>query len=249
LHPVRTRLQYLPVVLSMRKLIATFALLLLAAGLLAGCASTPDYNPEFTDNVALPPPDTTTASGAYEGGSDYRIGAQDLLEVSVFGIEDLSRSVRVNSNGQISLPLIGGVMAGGKTIPELEQLIASKLKDGYLQDPQVTVFVKEFTSQRVTLEGSLKKPGIYPLTGKTTLLQAIAMAEGLDELADLSGVIVFRQIDGKRAGAVFDLAEVRAGTMPDPQIYGDDIIVVEQSGSKSAFKRFIQAVPALGVFR
>src|SRR3546814_8872116 len=95
----------------MRPLIALLAMLLFLAGCASGGAA---YNPEFTDNVALPPPDTTTATGAYEGGSDYRIGAQDLLEVSVFGIDELSRSVRVNSNGQVSLPLIGGVMAGDR---------------------------------------------------------------------------------------------------------------------------------------
>jgi polysaccharide export outer membrane protein len=222
----------------------------LALAMLAACGSAPVRNPDLVQGQPLQAPDTTTSSGAYEGGTDYRIGAQDLLEISVFGIDDLSRTVRVNSNGQISLPLIGGVLAGGKTIPELEQAIGAKLKNGYLQDPQVTVFVKEFTSQRVTLEGALNKPGIYPLTGKTTLLQAIAMAEGVDEdTADLQGVVVFRQVDGKRMGAVFDLAQVRAGLMPDPQVYGDDVIVVEQSGSKSAFRRFIQSVPAIGLFR
>jgi len=220
----------------------------LLATLLAGCASAPSHNPDFTDNVALPPPDTTTSSGAYEGASDYRIGAQDLLDISVYGIEDLSRSVRVNSNGQISLPLIGGIMAGGKTIPELERDIGEKLKNGYVQDPQVSVFVKEFTSQQVTLEGELKKPGIYPLTGKTSLLQAIALAQGLDDLADVHGVIVFRTIDGKRMGAVYDLAQVRAGNAPDPQIYGDDVIVVEKSGSRSIFREFIRSIPAIGVF-
>lgn len=220
----------------------------LALALLGGCASAPSHE-GLTQNQDLPAPDTTNAAGAYEGGTDYRIGAQDLLEISVFGIDELSRTVRVNSNGQVSLPLIGGVMAGGKTIPELEKLIGTKLKNGYLQDPQVTVFVKEFTSQRVTLEGALGKPGIYPLTGKTTLLQAIAMAQGIDEdKADLRGVIVFRQVDGKRMGAVFDLSKVRTGQAPDPQVYGDDVIVVEQSGSKSAFRRFIQSVPAIGLF-
>jgi polysaccharide export outer membrane protein len=222
----------------------------LALAMLAACGSAPVRNPNLLQGQPLKAPDTTTATGAYEGGTDYRIGAQDLLEISVFGIDELSRTVRVNSNGQISLPLIGGVLAGGKTIPELEKAIGAKLEDGYLQDPQVTVFVKEFTSQRVTLEGALNKPGIYPLTGKTTLLQAIAMAQGIDEdMADLHGVILFRQVDGKRAGAVFDLAQVRAGLMPDPQVYGDDVIVVEQSGSKSAFRRFIQSVPAIGLFR
>ena len=225
-------------------------LILVLATLLGACASGAPSRANLTQSEALPAPDTTTSSGAYEGGTDYRIGAQDLLEISVFGIDDLSRTVRVNSNGQISLPLIGGVMAGGKTIPELEKSIGAELEKGYLQNPQVTVFIKEFTSQRVTLEGALNKPGIYPLTGKTTLLQAIAMAQGVDDkVADLGGVVVFRQVDGKRMGAVFDLAQVRAGTMPDPQIYGDDIIVVEQSGSKTAFRRFIETVPAIGLFR
>lgn len=233
------------------RLLRTFLILVLATMLVA-CASTSASrsNPNLSQGTALPAPDTTSATGAYEGGTDYRIGAQDLLEISVFGIDELSRTVRVNSNGQISLPLIGGVMAGGKSIPELEKEIGSKLEKGYLQNPQVTVFIKEFTSQRVTLEGALNKPGIYPLTGKTTLLQAIAMAQGVDDkVADLGGVVVFRQVDGKRMGAVFNLAQVRAGTMPDPQIYGDDIIVVEQSGSKTAFRRFIESVPAIGIFR
>lgn len=229
------------------RLLRTFLVLVLAA-LLGACASSGPSRAYLSQGKALPAPDTTTATGAYEGGGDYRIGAQDLLEISVFGIEELSRTVRVNSNGQVSLPLIGGVMAGGKTIPELEKDIGTKLEKGYLQNPQVTVFIKEFTSQRVTLEGALNKPGIYPITGKTSLLQAIAMAQGVEELADLSGVVVFRQVDGKRMGAVFDLREVRTGNAPDPQIYGDDIIVVEQSGSKSAFRRFIQSVPAIGLF-
>ena len=223
---------------------AAFAVLLVSA--LAACGGNTVQNAR----ASLPPPDTTTASGAYEGATDYHIGAQDLLKISVFGIEDLDHTARVNSDGQISMPLIGAVMAGGKTIPELEAVIGEKLKEGkFINDPHVSVFVEEYTSQRVTVEGSVKKPGIYPITGKTSLLQAIAMAEGLDELASLENVIIFRQVDGKRAAAVFDLAQVRSGAMEDPLIYGDDIVVVEQSGSKSAFRRLVQAIPALGVFR
>jgi polysaccharide export outer membrane protein len=224
---------------------------LVLATLLGGCATHAiSSNPNVSAGTPLPAPDTTSASGAYEGASDYRIGAQDLLQISVFGIDDLSQTVRVNSNGQISLPLIGAVVAGGRTVPELEADIAAKLKQGYLQDPQVSVFIQEFASQRITLEGAINRPGIFPLTGRTTLLQAIAMAGGVDDkVADLKGVVVFRQIDGKRMGAVFDLAQVRDGTMPDPQIYGDDIIVVEQSGSKSALRRFIETMPVLGFFR
>ena len=220
--------------------------LLMALSLLTGCASAGAVKQMGAD--ALPAPDTTSASGAYQGASDYRLGAQDLIEVSVFGVEDLSKTVRVNSNGQISLPLVGAVMAGGRTIPELETELAKRYADGYLQRPQVTVFVKEFSSQRVTLEGAVKEPGIYPITGKTSLLQAISVAKGLDPLADLSGVVLFRQIDGKRMAAAYDMRDLRSGRVLDPQIYGDDIIVVEQSGSKTALRRFIESVPALGVF-
>ncbi|TLX22274.1 MULTISPECIES: polysaccharide biosynthesis/export family protein [Thermomonas] len=230
----------------MRGLLTSTLVLLLAA-----CASSGGGRSAAASTVtALPPPDTTAASGAYEGATDYRIGAMDLLQISVFGVQDLDKEVRVNSNGQISLPLVGGVMAGGRTIPELEAQLAKKYADGFLQNPQVSVFVKEYSSQRITLEGAVKKPGIYPITGKTSLLQAIALAEGVDDkIADLGGIVLMRQVEGKRQAAVFDLRLVRKGMVDDPQVYGDDIIVVEQSGSKSAFRRFIEAVPAIGVFR
>ena len=220
---------------------------LLLAVMLLGCASSGGTR-QVASGQALPAPDTTNAAGAYEGANDYRLGAQDLIEVSVFGVQDLSKTVRVNSNGQISLPLVGAVMAGGRTIPELETELAKRYADGFLQRPQVTVFVKEFSSQRITMEGAVKEPGIYPITGKTSLLQAIAVAKGLDPLADLSGVVLFRQVDGKRMAAAYDMRELRSGRVEDPQLYGDDIVVVEQSGSKTALRRFIESVPALGVF-
>jgi polysaccharide export outer membrane protein len=217
--------------------------------MLAACASGGGERSAVAVAGALPAPDTTSANGAYSGASDYRIGAQDLLNISVFGVEELNKDVRVNSNGQISLPLVGTVMAGGRTIPELESDLARKYAAGYLQDPQVTVFVKEFTSQRITLEGAVKKPGIFPITGRTSLLQAIALAEGVDDrTADLGGIVLMRQVGGKRQAAVFDLRQIRRGQVEDPQVYGDDIIVVEQSGSKTALRRFIEAVPVLGIF-
>ncbi len=215
---------------------------------LAACSSGPSTRVTPTTGSPLPPPDTTSATGAYEGGTDYRLGAQDLLEITVFGVPDLNRTVRVNSNGQISLPLIGGIQAGGKTIPELEKMIGLSLEKTYLQNPQVTVFVKEYTSQRLTLQGSFKKPGIYPLTGTTTLLQAVAIGGGFDDLAEQSSVIVFRKVDGKKMAAVFDMEAISQGTAEDPQVYGDDIVVVSNSTRKSAFQNFIKTVPALGLF-
>ena len=190
------------------------------------------------------------AAKAERGGvsADYRVGPQDLLEISVFQVVDLNRTVRVNTSGEISLPLIGVVQAGGRTVQQVQDDIASKLTQKYLQNPQVSVFVKEFTSQRVTLEGAVSKPGIYPLTGQTSLLQTIAMAGGLNDMADLQGVVVFRVIDGTKKAARFDLKQIRKGSAEDPVIYGDDIVVVEESGSKSMFSRIIKSMPVLGVF-
>jgi polysaccharide export outer membrane protein len=208
---------------------------LVAAGVLTGCVQKKTKPLRSNDLITvvesgkLPPPDTTSASGAYIGVPDYRIGPLDLLEVSVFQVPDLSRTVRVNSAGEISLPMIGAVLAGGKTVGELEQAIADKLRESFLQDPQVSVFIQEFASQRVTLEGSVRNQGIKPLTGKTTLLQLIASAGGLTETADPEKIIIFRTINGKRMAALFNLIDIRSGLAEDPQVYGDDVVIVDDS--------------------
>ena len=193
-------------------------------------------------------PASLSKADTSKNSADYRVGPQDLLEINVFQVPDLNRTVRVNTSGEISLPLIGRVQAGGRTVQEVEEDISGKLSKSFLQNPQVSVFVKEFTSQRVTLEGAVIKSGIYPITGQTSLLQAIAMAGGLGELADPKAVVIFRVIDGKKKAAVFDLKQIRKGTAEDPLIYGDDIVVVQESGSKSMFSRLLKAMPALGVF-
>lgn len=230
-------------------------LALLAASCVSGCVG--NYTKDIKEGTAaevttakeLRPPDTTNDIGAYIGTSEYRLGADDQLEISVFQVEDLNRTVRVNSQGQISLPLIGAVDAGGKTVPELERSIAAKLEEGFLRDPQVSIFVKEFASQRITMEGAVARPGIYALKGRTSLLQAMAMAGGVGELARLDGVVIFRTIDGQRMAAVFDLGQIRGGNAPDPEVYGDDIIVIDQSGYRSSIRRFMENIPFLNVFR
>ncbi len=197
----------------------------------------------------LPPPDVVSAAGEFEGVSEYRLGAQDLLEISVFQVEDLNREVRINSGGQISLPLVGTFRAGGMTVQQLEAEIARKLDEGFLQNPQVTVFVKEFASQKITMEGEIAAPGVYPLTGKTTLLQAVAMGRGLGPLADPRGIVVFRVIEGQKMAAVFDLKAIRTGDAEDPQIYGNDVIVVDTSGPKAALRRITESAQAFNIFR
>jgi polysaccharide export outer membrane protein len=149
----------------------------------------------------------------------------------------------------ISLPLLGPIEAAGKTVPELEAEITQLLAEDFLQNPQVTVFVQEYTSQRITVEGAVKSPGIFPLSGRTSLLQAIVIAGGVTEYANPRGIIIFRVIDGKRMAAVYDLRDIRGGNAEDPLVYGDDLIVIDESGSKSAWRSLLQTMPVLGMFR
>lgn len=225
--------------------------LLFALLMMAGCSSGPPLKggavTVVSDPAAFSLPDLPTP--AADQGRDYRIGPQDLVEVSVLGVPDLARTVRVDAQGQISLPLAGTVVAAGRTVQELEAVIAQALGARYLQAPQVSVFVKESSRERVTVGGAVKKPGIYPVNGQTSLLQAIALSEGLDPLANEHGVVVFRRIDGRRMAAVFDMRAIRQGSAVDPPVYGGDIIMVDQSGPKTALRRFIEAIPAFALFR
>ncbi|MGZ5074795.1 MAG: polysaccharide biosynthesis/export family protein, partial [Usitatibacter sp.] len=141
---------------------------------------------------------------------DYRIGPEDLLEIQVFGVDQLSRTVRVNTLGLISLPLVGNLEVGGLTAQEAETLVATRLTQSYLQNPQVSLFIKEYTTQRVTVEGAVNRPGIYPLRGPTTLLRSLALAGGQASLSDMSQVMLFRQdAGGHRESRTYDVERIR----------------------------------------
>jgi len=179
---------------------------------------------------------------------DYRIGADDLLEIQVFGVDLLTRTVRVNSRGQISMPLIGSVEVQGLTAQEAESVVAKRLAGDYLQNPQVSLFIREYTTQRITVEGAVQKPGVYPLRGTTTLLQALAIAGGQGSLSDMHEVMLFRpDSTGKRLAQVYDVEKIRHGEIEDPAIVNDDLIVVNRSPGRvflrdSAFRDLVETV-------
>lgn len=198
---------------------------------------------------AAHPSTPTSADLLAQALDDYRIGPSDLIEISVFQAPELSRTVRVGARGSLSLPLIGQVNAAGLTGHELEMLIARKLSETYLQDPQVSVFIKEYISQRVTVEGSVNKPGVFPITGKTTLLQAIAMAGGLDRLADTADIKVFRERkDGTKESVQYDIAPIRKGESQDPLLQTSDVVVVAKSGTRSAIKDVTDVLRDISIF-
>jgi polysaccharide export outer membrane protein len=107
----------------------------------------------------------------------------------------------------------------------------------------VTVFVKEYNSSRVTVEGAVKKPGVHPLRGNETLLRAIALAEGVDRETASTNVVVFSSSGGARTATRYDIGEIRGGRMADPAIQAGDVVVVEDSALKSGFKVFTQLLP------
>jgi polysaccharide export outer membrane protein len=193
---------------------------------------------------ALPPPDITTDAADF---ANYRIGPRDQLLVDVFGAPDLKREGEVDGAGNILLPLVGNVGVGGKTPEEASQVIAAQLRGRYLKDPQVTITIVKANPRSVTVDGAVQQPGVYPVTGRMTLQQAIASARGTANIANLNNVVIFRTVNNQRMAALFSLKEIRAGRLTDPQIYGNDVVVVGEDAMRRLF-RDINIFPRLGSF-
>jgi len=127
--------------------------------------------------------------------TDYLIGPGDLLDIKILEANELNTEARVNTKNIITFPLLGEVEVGGLTSQEVEKKLKVLLTEKYMQDPHVVVSIKEYRSQRVAVLGSVKKPGSYEILGRGNLLDALAMAEGLSEIA--SSVVYVSRIDIK----------------------------------------------------
>jgi polysaccharide export outer membrane protein len=226
-------------------------------GCLSGCAGSSNYSnlpnngsfaptPAAEHSAALAQAADKYTSVATPGNSAYKIGPLDVLDVQVFQVPDLTRSVQVADTGTINYPLVGQAQAAGKTAHQLELDLTKKLGATYLQSPQVTVFVKEYNSQRITVEGSVKNTGIFPMKGQTTLTQALAQAGDVDINVASGDVVIFRTIDGKRNVARFDFDSMRTGKMQDPELEPNDVIVVDTSATKVALENVLKVLPVAG---
>jgi len=157
-------------------------------------------------------------SRAAHSDSSYVIGADDVLAINVWKEPEVSRSVPVRSDGKISLPLVGELMAGGQTPLQLEQEITKRLQN-YISEPEVTVIVQDSKSQRINILGMVARPGSYLLTGSATVLDAIAMAGGFKDFAKQKSIYVLRANgDGTQKRISFNYKEVIKGKNPDQNV-------------------------------
>lgn len=175
---------------------------------------------------SLPAPANT------RGGADSVLLVGDLLEVDVFQVDELDKTVQIDSSGRISMPLIGHVAAAGKTVSALESDLERLYGIKHLQSPDIAVLVKESQGQQVTLNGEFLTPGVYPSSPNSSLLQAVALARGLSPTADTGKIFVYREFQGKKLVANYDLKKIQEGQAVDPQIFGGDIIVAFSSTKK-----------------
>lgn len=138
----------------------------------------------------------------------YRIGPEDVLEISVFEVEELNRTVRVEEDGTISLPLIGRVAVGGMTQEEVAQKLTELLQAGFVKNPQVMIFIKDYKSRQVGVLGAVETPGSYPLVGRKTLMQMLSIAGGLSETAGNDVLILRQGSNGETSTIRIDLREL-----------------------------------------
>jgi polysaccharide export outer membrane protein len=215
--------------------------------LVIGCTNGPKLGEgkaplAIIQKAELPPP---SGADLVAATTPYRIGPLDKLAIAVFGVPDLSGTLQTDAAGRLSMPLIGEVDAAGATPTELASMIARKLRDNFVRDPQVTVNLEETTSQVFTVDGQVTQPGSYPVVGGMSLMRAVAAAKGVGEFARLEDVVVFRTVNGKPLAALYNLGAIRRGLYVDPKIYANDVIIVGDSKARRMFQQFLQITPLL----
>jgi len=211
------------------KLNALQALLFAAALIIAGVQSG-QAQETASGNTAAPNSGAQADMGASAKAHDekYIIGNDDVLAISVWKEPELTRAIPVRSDGKISLPLVGETQATGKTPLQLERDITEKLKN-FITTPEVNVIVQQVNSRKFNVMGEITKPGSYPLTASTTIMDAIAIAGGFRDFAKKTGVYILRKgPDGRQTRLNFNYKSFIKGKNPDQniRIEPNDTIIV-----------------------
>lgn len=196
--------------------------------LLVGMAETSGFAQTKSPAVGVVP-DYAQEKSSLTVTADYIIGPEDVLDITVWKNNDLSKTVQVRPDGRISLPLIGDVAAVGRTSSQLTEEISTRLKS-YMENPTVSIVVKEVNSYAIFVLGEVVKPGRYPLKSKTTLLQAITLASGFTQVASRNKIVIFRFAkEGEplmKIKASYDDIVLRDGTNQNIELKPGDTIVV-----------------------
>lgn len=187
--------------------------------------SLPEAESEIADPVPVRAPVPVPAASA----GNYKIGVGDLLQIEVYDEADLTKEVRVLIDGNISFPLLGSVRALGLSVTQLENEITARLKEKYLVNPQVTVFVKEFSN--IYVFGEVKKPGSFPIYNRMTAFEAVTLAGGFTEVANTTKVKVIRQKDGQEVVFEINIDKItkKGDSSEDLELQANDRVIVPRS--------------------
>lgn len=165
---------------------------------------------------------------AAELAPDERLGIDDVFEVRVFAEPDLSGPYRVAADGTVDYPFAGRIAVAGLKSGELQQLIAGRLKDGYINNPQVSVMVKEWNSRKVSVIGQVQKPGAVAYFPNMTIVEAVAAAGGFTPIAAKNSVSLRRELNGSVQSSNCPVADISEGRAPNVVLRPGDIVVVEE---------------------
>jgi len=187
-----------------------FALLIL--GLLASCYA----------------PRKVSTGGTQGRPAEDKIGIDDVFDVRVYGEPDLTGSYRVATDGTIDFPLAGRLAVAGLRTGEIQTLLVTKLRDGVLRNPQITVTVKERNSQKITVFGQVTKPGQVGYSPNMTIVDAIASAGGFTPIAAKNSVNLRREVAGKIETHVYPVADITEGRSQNVMVLPGDVLVVDE---------------------
>ncbi|WP_409026962.1 polysaccharide export protein EpsE [Janthinobacterium sp. SUN098] len=170
-------------------------------------------------------------SAGFAGAADVQLGAGDVLKISVYGNPDLALETRVSEAGEITFPLVGNVALGGLSVSAAEKKLGGLLESGgFLRKAQVNIIVTQLQSQQVSVLGQVNRPGRYPIEGKRSLMDMLAMAGGVSQDGG-DAVNLIRKRNGKTTREIVDIVEmVRSADLNrDLDVAGNDVIFVERA--------------------
>lgn len=214
---------------------------------LAACSAGLDFEP----GPAVSDPEVSLGQAGYssEAPASYVLRPTDVIRINVFREEGLSvDAVALSASGEVSVPLVGSLVAAGMTPLQLETRIESLLEQRFLRDPDVSVNVVDYASHQVTVEGAVMTPGMFKFRPGTRLSGAISMARGATRVADINQIAVFRQTPQGMEVAKFDYQAVSSGRMLDPVLQPDDRVVVGTNSLSEFWQDVLKALPAFALF-